>query len=289
MPDQANRKQAIWSDGRDWQAADATVREAIDASPHRDEFMAVLATFTAKANRHETVSVRWWSAPRVYVGVDDARHEYPFNGRALVSFDLTNGKWASHDSEHRYVFARRGWTTFIGCLIGYSPPVYGERSGREADAAMSAPAGTTPITVTGRAQPFSGFRRHWLSNGWFIDGATRRSAYLGDHKYTLYEPGGHPSGCAGLRGSAPTLNLALAIANGQQPCGRASFGCRKLAIGYRPVMVHGREARVYYCEDHAPAPEAPAVPAGRTRHNLPGFARAIAPLPKPRAIEAGTR
>ena len=115
------------------------------------------------------------------------------------------------------------------------------------------------ITVTGRPQNCAAWKRYYLSNGWFIDGATKHYAYLGDHKYTLYEPGGHPSGCAGLRGSAPTLKLAVAIANGHQPCGGAVYsGCRKLAIGYHNVTVRGHEGRVYYCEDHAPVPEIPS-------------------------------
>lgn len=235
-----------WSDHPDSEAGNATVREAIDASPHRDAFLAVVAKFAAKASRHETVNVHWWSYPRIYIEVTDARHGYPYNGRALVSFDLTNGKFASWDSEHRYVFARRGWIGFLTELLGYAPPVYDEEQ-------PEAPDGQ--VSLTGRPQVFASFDRYRLSNGWFIDRATRAPGNYGGYKYALFEPGGGPSGCAGLRGGAPTLALALAVANGETPCGLASHGCRKLATGYRPVTIHGREGRAYYCENHAPAPE----------------------------------
>ena len=109
------------------------------------------------------------------------------------------------------------------------------------------------ITVASGPEGWSGFKRYRLSNGWFIDGATSAYRQVGSWKYALYEPGGHPSGCAGYRGGAPTLALTLALANGEQPCGWASHGCRKLATGYRVVVDRGHEYRVYHCEDHAQA------------------------------------
>ena len=109
---------------------------------------------------------------------------------------------------------------------------------------------TAPITVVGAATAFAAFKRYRLSNGWFIDGATRSYAYHAGCKYSVWIPGGDPSGCAGFRGAAPTLALAVAVANGETVCGRAEFGCRKLATGYRTVIVNGHEGRVYYCDDH---------------------------------------
>jgi len=102
------------------------------------------------------------------------------------------------------------------------------------------------ITVTRRV-PWPGYTRYQLSNGWFIDGAQTTAHRHGRDKYTLWQPGGDPSGCAAPRGGAPTLKLALAIANGGQPCSRAEWGCRNVAVGY---TVHG-PGRVYHCADHA--------------------------------------
>jgi len=118
--------QVHWADGRDWQAGGATAREAIDRSPYRDQFMRAAAKFAAKANRHETVHVYWWSAPFVYIEVRDSRKHYPCNARALVSFDLGNGKFASPASERSYTFARQGWATFTDTLAGTSVPRYTE-------------------------------------------------------------------------------------------------------------------------------------------------------------------
>src|SRR5215475_10701143 len=246
-----------WSDSRDWEAGHATAREAIDASPHRGTFMATLAKFTAQANSHERIDVYWWSAPFIYIDVIDDRREYPASHRAMVSFDLTNGEFYSLNSSRRYGFARRGWVGFMARLVG---PVrtYSDEPNRKTLADMAAGR----VVVTGIPQSFIRFNRYRLSNGWFIDGATRKHGEHGGWKYSLFEPGGHPSGCAGLRGGAPTLALALAVANGEQPCGHALHGCRKLATGYRKITVRGREARVYHCEDHAPAP---AVTSGTAR------------------------
>lgn len=128
--DQANT-QAEWSDWRHWQAGNITAREAIDASAHRAAFMGALAKFTAKANRYERVEVMWWTGRLIYVGVCDGRYKYPISGRALVSFDLDSGQWASYDSPNRYVYARRGWRTFLGDLIHYDPPLYSEGTEKE--------------------------------------------------------------------------------------------------------------------------------------------------------------
>lgn len=117
---------ATWGGYRDHTYGNNTVTEAIFASPYRDAFLAALAKFTAKANSHETVDVFWWTAPYVYVSVTDDRHDYPVSGRALVSFDLTNGKFYHWDSERRYGFARRGWQAFMDRLTPIGVPIYGE-------------------------------------------------------------------------------------------------------------------------------------------------------------------
>jgi hypothetical protein len=107
-----------WSSFRDWQASDATVREAIEASLWRGEFQRVLGAFAARANRHEAVTVGWWHAPYVYVQVVDARLHDPCGTRALVSFDLARGGWASYRSPRRNAFARRGWGAFMDGVAG---------------------------------------------------------------------------------------------------------------------------------------------------------------------------
>jgi hypothetical protein len=243
-----------WSEYRDQATGNATVREAIDASPHRETFMAALAGFSSQVNRHERIDVHWWGAPFIYINVIDGRREDPVNHRAMVSFDLTNGEFYSWRSSRRYGFARRGWVSFMERLTG-GVPTYSDKTTEQTLAELAATEAGGPVVLTGIPQVFSAFKRYHLSNGWFIDGATRSHAYHGGHKYTVYEPGGHPSGCAGLRGAAPTLALAVAVANGQQPCGLAYAGCRKLAIGYHIVpLSRGREGRSYYCEDHAPKP-----------------------------------
>jgi hypothetical protein len=111
-------------------------------------------------------------------------------------------------------------------------------------------AAPVDVTVVGTPTVWSGFKRYRLSNGWFIDGAWARHAYHHDWKYSLWEPGGDPSGCAGFRGGGPTLALALAVANGSILCGWTQHGCRATATCYGIVTVHGREYRVYYCDRH---------------------------------------
>jgi len=121
----------------------------------------------------------------------------------------------------------------------------------------------TAVTVTGRT-PWHGFIRYDLSNGWFIDGATKSyRRHYGD-KYALFEPGGDPSGCAGFRGGAPTLKLAVAVANGAVLCGRAESGCRKTAVGFHTVTVRGTEGYLFRCEDHATDQDQPLTREGES-------------------------
>lgn len=127
-----------WSTYRDWQAANRTAAEAVGESSYRSAFLAVIASFAAKANCHERVSVSWWHSPYLYVSVTDDRLEYPYSGRALVSFDLTNGKWAGWDSERRYAYARRGWHAFLTRIAHYGVPAYGEESGKARAARLAA-------------------------------------------------------------------------------------------------------------------------------------------------------
>ena len=104
-----------------------TVRQAIERSPHKDEFMAVLDRFAQKANQWEIVDVHFWYSPYVYLGIVDTRWQhYPCGHRTLVSFDLTSGKWASFDSENRYVYARKGWGQFMDALVGYKVTRYSD-------------------------------------------------------------------------------------------------------------------------------------------------------------------
>jgi hypothetical protein len=106
------------------------------------------------------------------------------------------------------------------------------------------------IIVTGRT-PWHGFVRYTLSNGWFIDGATKSYRRHMGYKYALFEPGGDPSGCAGFRGGAPTLKLAVAVANGAVVCGHADRGCRRISVASHAVTVSGTKGYVFRCEDHA--------------------------------------
>jgi hypothetical protein len=119
-----------WSDGRDWEAGNATAREALDRSPHRGEFREVLTRFTAKANRCEHVEVCWWVAPFIYLMVRDDRYHYPCNARALVSFELTGGTWSSYPARRRYTFARPGWGALLDSFAGCQGrvPRYGQCS-----------------------------------------------------------------------------------------------------------------------------------------------------------------
>ena len=137
-----------------------------------------------------------------------------------------------------------------------------------------------PVTVTGRT-PWSGFIRYHLSNGWFIDGASLFYRRHMGYKYALFEPGGDPSGCAGFRGGAPTLKLAVAVANGAIVCSRADWGCRKTAVAFRTVTVRGTEGKVFRCGDHAGEEDQPLTPArpgeipDGQAGSVPGPARAV--------------
>ena len=117
-----------WSDYRDWQAGDATTAEAIGRSEYRDDFMAVVGKFAAKAGRHERVTVGWWTAPRIYVQVLDDRKHYPCNTRALISFDLTDGTWAGLGGGRHYEFARKGWGEFVDSVAHWRVARYGQCS-----------------------------------------------------------------------------------------------------------------------------------------------------------------
>jgi hypothetical protein len=78
--------------------------------------------------------VYWWHFPYIYIEVHDSRLAYPYSMRALVSFDLTNGGWASHESRRRYAFARRGWRSFLADLLHCQQSHvthYGEESAEE--------------------------------------------------------------------------------------------------------------------------------------------------------------
>ena len=72
-----------------------------------------------------------------------------------------------------------------------------------------------PITIIGRQvlTEQDDVRFH-LSNGWFIDSdtAVRRRA-VREHRDSAWEPGGHPSGCAALRGTASNRSDLLAQLN----------------------------------------------------------------------------
>jgi len=123
------------------------------------------------------------------------------------------------------------------------------------------------VTVTGRT-PWHGFIRYDLSNGWFIDGATMSYRRVMGYKYALFEPGGDPSGCAAFRGGAPTLKLAVAVANGAVLCGREEHGCRKTAVAFHVVTVGGIEGYVFRCEDHRTDEDQPLVSGTDTRRGL---------------------
>lgn len=104
-----------------------TVKVAIEASNFKQEFYDALSRVLAQTNRHEDVYVHFWYAPFVYIEVKDRRWKhYPCGCRFLVSFDLTNGKLASTESENRYTFARKGWVAFATALVGYSVTRYSD-------------------------------------------------------------------------------------------------------------------------------------------------------------------
>jgi len=130
-------KQVTYSDFIDHVAKRNTgtsgrVKAAIKASPFRKQFELALNAFCVQANSFEIVDIHWWYYPYVYVDIIHTKWKhYPCNHRALVSFDLTNGKWASFDSDNRYVFARRGWGRFMDDLCCYRVPRYSDCGNKE--------------------------------------------------------------------------------------------------------------------------------------------------------------
>ncbi len=70
------------------------------------------------------------------------------------------------------------------------------------------------IVVHDRSAMNDHLTRYHLSNGWFIDGDRLTSARpRREHKYSAFEPGGHPSGCAALRDTDSSLARLLARLN----------------------------------------------------------------------------
>ena len=91
------------------------------------EFQNTLDFFTSKINRYEKLSICEWYKPFIYIEVHDSRWKhYPCYCRALVSFDISNGKVADMESENRYQFARKGWRSAISKLIGYDCTKYND-------------------------------------------------------------------------------------------------------------------------------------------------------------------
>ena len=91
----------------------------IERNPFKAEFQEVRELFESRLNRHEELHILEWTEPYIYFEVKDTRWmHYPCDWRALVSFDITNGKAASLESKNRYQFARRGWYSRITKLIG---------------------------------------------------------------------------------------------------------------------------------------------------------------------------
>lgn len=91
----------------------------------REEFHKVKKFFLDRLNKNEKLKIVTWYAGYVYFEVHDTTiKEYPNYCRALVSFDFSNGKIASPDSENWYQFARKGWISRITELIGHDCTVY---------------------------------------------------------------------------------------------------------------------------------------------------------------------
>lgn len=110
-----------------------SVLDALLKSDHLWAFYEGLFDILMKANRFETIDVHFWYNPFVYVDVVDSRWQhYPCSHRALVSFDLAIGKWASFlKSDNRYVYARRGWGRFMDALVNYKVPRYRDCGDKE--------------------------------------------------------------------------------------------------------------------------------------------------------------
>ena len=103
------------------------VRATVKRSEFAKEFFEGLTKFHDKLNQYERIDVHFWYYPFVYIDVIDTRWKhYPCGHRAYVSFDLTNGKWASEKSENRYSFARKGWGRFMDEFVGYTVSRYSD-------------------------------------------------------------------------------------------------------------------------------------------------------------------
>lgn len=123
----------IWSQFVDPQTG-RTVREVIERDDYgyRHLFERVLRCFNHKLSQFERINVHFWYYPYVYIEVKDVRWKhYPCGHRALVSFDLTNGKCASAESLNQYAFARRGWGAFMDLLCGYRVQRYTDCGNRD--------------------------------------------------------------------------------------------------------------------------------------------------------------
>jgi hypothetical protein len=93
----------------------------------RQQFFDTLARIREHLRTSECIRVHWWYAPLIYVEVVDSRWKhYPCNMRMLLSFDMTDGKFASQQSTNCHAFARRGWRTFANEVAGYELPAYGD-------------------------------------------------------------------------------------------------------------------------------------------------------------------
>lgn len=104
---------------------DGSVAAALMKSPYVEEFREVLRRVLQNLRPSEVVTVYWWYAPLVYVEVKDLSWKhYPCWMRLLVSFDLTNGKAASEESENQYAFARKGWEKVACTLLGGKVTLY---------------------------------------------------------------------------------------------------------------------------------------------------------------------
>ena len=85
-----------------------------------NEFHETLNFLESKMNKHEKMNIIEWYKPYLYFEIIDTRWKhYPCYCRALVSFDITNGKVASFLSKSRYQFARKGQFSRISSLIHY--------------------------------------------------------------------------------------------------------------------------------------------------------------------------
>lgn len=131
-----NNRTIVWSDYKDyqaerigairwWEAVKLTAKTALERSEYHSEFERIMELFRQKANRFEEIHVGWWIYPFIYIEAKDTRWKhYPCGIRCCVSFDLTNGKIASRESQLHNAFARKGWGRFIDQLIGRSASRY---------------------------------------------------------------------------------------------------------------------------------------------------------------------